>query len=122
MIQVDNDIFRVVADHDKEASLLFLHAIANERLDARIPGHRVREGDGIDMSVFRIRTIACAPACAPSLLFSPVARLWVKQTQTFFSQPSPAVGGTQMIKIPKFWTAVSVLPKAVRSGLAAGGA
>jgi len=36
MMQIDNDIFRVIPDHHDEASLLFLHPIAQERLYARV--------------------------------------------------------------------------------------
>lgn len=37
MVQIDNRVFRAIANHNEETSLLFLHAIANQRLDARIP-------------------------------------------------------------------------------------
>ncbi len=33
---VDNGIFCMIADHDEEASLLLLQAIAHQRMDARV--------------------------------------------------------------------------------------
>jgi hypothetical protein len=36
-MQMNNDIFSSITNDDEEASLLVLHAIANERGDPRIP-------------------------------------------------------------------------------------
>ena len=56
MMQIDNDIFWVIPDHHDEASLLFLHPIAQERLYARVSRVKL-EIDSGEMKEFTYKAL-----------------------------------------------------------------